>query len=141
MHRDQNRMFKWRKIATFAEFELLLKIAGEIVMPRELNRRTKWSEGLHENFTGPFAATGTTSDLSQKLKCPLAGTEIRKMQSEISIDDSNQCDIGKMKAFRDHLCSNQDVDLAGAKSEKSLPICVFAGHGIRIHAADHSTRK
>ena len=34
---DQDRVFEWREIAAFTELESLLEIAGEIVMPRELN--------------------------------------------------------------------------------------------------------
>ena len=36
---DQDRVFEWRKIAALPEFQFLLEVAGEIMMPRELNRR------------------------------------------------------------------------------------------------------
>ena len=47
---DQNRVFKWREIATVAKFKLLLEIAGKIVVARKLNRRTKRRVSLHKNF-------------------------------------------------------------------------------------------
>jgi hypothetical protein len=36
-HRDEDGVLEWWKIAALAKFEFLLKIAGEIVVSRELN--------------------------------------------------------------------------------------------------------
>jgi len=50
-HRNQDGVFERRKFATLAKFQLLLKIAGEIVVARELDRRTERRVGLQRNFT------------------------------------------------------------------------------------------
>ena len=56
-------MVEWRKIATFTKFKLLLEVAGEIMMARELNRGRKRGVGLHENFAGCLAAAGPPGHL------------------------------------------------------------------------------
>src|SRR5205085_2693597 len=112
-HRNQDGVFERWKIATLAKFQLLLKIAGEIVVARELDRWTKRRVSLHENFTLCFAAAGATRDLSEQLKCTLARAEIRQVQRKIGVDDSDQGHVWKMQTFRNHLRADQDVDLAG----------------------------
>ncbi len=108
-------MFEWREIAAFTELELLLEIAGEIVMSRELNRGAERRVSLYENLTRCLAAASASSDLCEKLESAFAGAEIGQMQGEIGVDDSDQCHVRKMQAFRDHLCADENVDLAGAK--------------------------
>src|SRR6266404_9160181 len=109
-------MFEGREVAALAKFELLLKISGEIVVPRKLNRRTKRRVGLDEHFAWRLAATGAAGHLREQLKCSLARTEVRQVQREIGVDDPNQSDIREMQAFRNHLRPDQDVDLACAKT-------------------------
>ena len=113
--RDQDRVFEWREIAALAKLELLLEIAGEIVVARKLNRWTERRVSLHENFARRLAAAGAAGDLGEKLKRAFAGAEIRQMQSEIGVDDPDERHVWKMQTFRDHLCADEDVDLAGAK--------------------------
>ena len=61
---DQDRVFERREIAPFSKLELLFKIAGEIVVARELNRRTEWRVSLDENIARCLAASGAPGDLS-----------------------------------------------------------------------------
>src|SRR6202035_4830622 len=112
---DQNRVFKRWKIAAFAKFELLLEVAGKIVVSGELNGRTERRVGLHKNFARRFTAPCAPRHLRQQLKRALAGAEVRQMQRQIGVNDSNQCDIWKMETLRNHLRADEDVDLAGAK--------------------------
>src|SRR5258708_39787756 len=100
-HGDKNRMLERREIAALAELELLFEVAGKIMMPRKLNRWAKRRVGLHENFARCFPATRTSGDLREQLKRAFTSAEIRQMQCEIRVDDSNQGDIRKMQAFRD----------------------------------------
>ena len=108
-------MFEWREIATFAEFELLLEIPSEIMVPRKLNRGTERRVRLHENLARCLAASGASGDLCEKLESTFAGAEIRQMEGEIGVDDSDQCHVREMQAFRDHLCADENIDFAGAK--------------------------
>ena len=112
-------MFKWREIAAFTEFEFLLEIAGEIMVTRELDRRTERRVSLHKNFAGCFSASCASGDLCEKLKRSFAGAKIGHMQREIGVDDSDQRHIWKMQTLRDHLCANEYVNFASAE--------IFAG--------------
>src|ERR1700726_3697980 len=105
-------MLKRREIAALAELKLLLKVAGEVGLPCELDRRTERCVSLHEHFARRIAPAGATGHLGEKLERPFPGAEIWKVQREIGIDDSNQCHVGEMQPLGDHLCANKDVDLA-----------------------------
>ena len=113
---DQHGVLERREIAPFAKFQLLLKVTGEVVMSRKLDRRAKRRVGLDENFAYRFAAAGPAGHLRQQLESSFAGAEIGHMQSEIRIDDSNQSYIREMQTLGDHLRSNEDVDLAGPET-------------------------
>ena len=60
-------MLEWWKIAALTKFEFLLKIAGEIVVARKLDRGTKRRVSLYKNFTGRFSSSGASGDLCEKL--------------------------------------------------------------------------
>ncbi len=114
-HGDQDRVFEWREIATLAELELLLKIAREIMMARKLNRGTERRVSLHENFAMCLAATSASGHLCEKLESAFAGAEIGKMQGEIGVNYTDKRYVRKMQAFRDHLCADENIDLASAE--------------------------
>ena len=95
-HRNEDGMLERRKIAALTKFQLLFEIAGEIVVARELNRRTKRRVSLHKDLARFFASAGPASDLGEELEGPLAGAEIGQVQREIGIDYSDQSDVGEM---------------------------------------------
>src|SRR5437667_3723829 len=64
-HCYQNRVLERREIAMLAKLEFLLEIAGEIVMPRELNGGTKRCVSLHKDFSRRLAAARAASDLCE----------------------------------------------------------------------------
>jgi hypothetical protein len=140
-HSDEDGVLEWREIAALTELKFLLEVTREIMVARELDRWTKRGVGLHENFARRFAATRATGDLREKLKCALAGAEIGQMQGEIGVDDPYKCYVREMQAFRDHLCADENIDLACAKISQRFAIRFLAGHGIRVHAAHHRFRK
>src|SRR5436190_8833105 len=137
-HGDQHRMFERRKIAALAKFEFLLKIPGEIMVPRKLNRRTKWRVSLYKNLTGCFSTSGAPGNLCEKLERAFPCAKIRQVQREIGIDDSHQRHIRKMETLRDHLRSDEDIDIARAEISQSLSIGFLARHRVCIHATHHS---
>ena len=136
-HGDQNGVFEWREIATLAELEFLLEIAGEIMVARELNRRDERRERLHKHFARRLAAAGASGDLREKLERAFAGAEIGQMQREIGVDDADERDVRKMQTFRDHLRADENIDLAGAKIPQRFAIRFLARHRVGIHAAHH----
>src|SRR5205085_11692122 len=100
-HRDQNRVLEWREIAAVTEFEFLLEIAGEIVMPRKLNRCALWCVRLHKNFAGRLASPGASSYLREKLKGSFARADIGQMQRKIGDDDFDELPFRAVPAFRE----------------------------------------
>src|SRR4030095_3360125 len=127
-YRHQDCVFEWRKIAALAKLEFLLEIAGEIVVARKLDRRTKRRGRLYNNFPGRFPTSGASGDLREKLKRALPCAKIRQMQREICIDDSDQRHIRKMETLRYHLCADEDVDVACAEIPQSFAIRLLARH-------------
>jgi len=128
-------VFERREIATLAKLEFLLEVAGEIVVPRELNGWTERCVGLNKNVARCFAATRPSGDLREQLKRAFAGAEVGKMEGKIGIDDPDQSHVREMKTFGDHLRTNQDVDLAGAKISQSFAVSFFSSHRIGVHPA------
>ena len=63
------------------------------------------------------------------------------MQTYIRIDDSDERDVGKIQTLRNHLGSNQDVDLAGSEFTQHLGIGTSLLHGVGIHPGNLGTRK
>src|SRR5262249_51291800 len=113
---DQDRVFERREIAALAELELLLEIAGEIMVTCELNRWRERRVGLHEDFARCLAASSASGDLCEKLERAFASAEVGQMQREIGVDDADQRYVWKMQAFGDHLGADQNIDLAGPKT-------------------------
>ena len=138
---DQNRMPERGKVAALPEFQFLLEIAREIVMPRELNRGAEGGIGLHENFARRFAPAGAARNLGQQLERSFASAEIRHMQREIGVDDSNESDVRKMETLRDHLRADENVDLTDTESMEGFAIRILAGHRIGVHPAHDSMGK
>ena len=58
-HRDHGEVTIRRKNDAFPEIQLLVRKSFEIVMPGKLDRRMVGREGLHDNRSLQFAATGT----------------------------------------------------------------------------------
>src|SRR5580704_6064712 len=106
---NQNRVLERRETAALTKLEFLLKVAGEIVMPRKLDGRTERRVGLHKHLSRRLASSRATSHLGQELKGPLTRTEVRHVECEIGVDDSDQRDIREMQTFRDHLGADEDV--------------------------------
>ena len=134
-------MFERREIATLSELQFLFEVTSEIMVPRELNRRTERCVGLDKNFTGLFAAPCAPRHLCEELESPFTSSEIRKVQSEVGIDDSNERHIRKVQTFRDHLSADEHIDFPGAERSQRFTIRVFARHRICVHPPDDRFRK
>src|SRR5262245_29424267 len=103
----------------------------------KLNRWRKWSVSLDENFAGCLAAASASGHLRKKLKRAFACAEIREVQGEIGVDNTDERYIREMQAFRDHLCADENIDLACAKIPQRFTIRFLARHRIGVHSAHH----
>src|SRR5947208_16667098 len=110
-------------------------------MACKLDRRTKRRVGLYKDFTGCFSTSGASGHLCEKLKRAFPRAKIRQMQCEICIDDSDQRHIRKMETLRNHLCADEDVDIACAEIPQSFTIRFLARHLVCVHSAHGSFRK
>src|SRR6266446_7077012 len=140
-HRNQYRMPERGEIAALPEFQFLLEIAREIVMPRELDGGAEGRVGLHKNFARRFAPARAARYLRKQLERPFARAEIRHVQREIGVDDSDESDVWKMKAFRNHLRADENVDLTDTECMEGFAIGILASHRIGIHPAHDGIRK
>jgi hypothetical protein len=48
------------------------------------------------------------------------------MQGEIGVDDTDKRHVREMQAFRDHLCADENIDLASAKIPQRFAIRFLA---------------
>src|SRR5262245_42420409 len=109
-----------------AEFQFLFVKADEVMTARKLNRGMKRRECLHNDFAFDVPAPGASGDLRQQLKRSFSRPEVRLMQCEVGVNDSDQSHVWKVQAFGDHLRADQDVDLAGAKIAEDAAIIFFS---------------
>ena len=72
-------------------------------------------ERLYNDLSLKLTAPCPTRYLGEKLESAFAGSEIRHVQSEIRVKDSNEGDIGEMETFGNHLGADDDVDFSLVK--------------------------
>src|SRR5260370_38854154 len=92
---EQYEMNVWGVIATLPKFALLFPKAVKVMMPSELDRRTKRGRCLHKNLPGDLSPSGAASDLGEQLECAFTGSKVGQVKPDILIEDSHESDIGK----------------------------------------------
>ena len=93
---------------------------------------------MDDDFAFEFAASGASGDLSDELEGTLTGAEIRNMQAEVGVENSNQSDIGKMQTFGNHLGADEDIDLLRFEFLEDVFESVFTAHRIGIDTCETS---
>src|SRR6202035_5667140 len=121
---------------SFAKLNFLFPKSFEVVMARELDRRTERGRTLDEDFSSHVASPGAPGDLRQQLKRPLSSAKIWHVQADIRVDNANQRDVRKIKTLGNHLRPDQNVDFASSKRLQRLSIGVFPRHRIGVHSRD-----
>ena len=99
LERQQRDAADGRIFQLFAKLHFLFVKTGEIVAARELDRRMKRRERLHEHLALHVAATGAAGNLREQLEGALARAKIRLMQREVGVNDADQRDVRKMQAL------------------------------------------
>jgi hypothetical protein len=95
---DHEQMDKRGVLTPLPKLNFLLPEPLKIMMPRELDRGTKWGRTLNIDFARHVASTGAAGDLGQELKRPFASSKIWHVQSDIGIDDAHQRHVWKIQA-------------------------------------------
>src|SRR4249920_2269444 len=102
--------------ASLPELNFLFPESFEIMMARKLDRWTERGRTLNKDFSGHIAAAGPSGNLGQELKSPFSSPKIGHMQADVGVDDADQGNVWKIKAFGNHLSSDQNVNFTRSKS-------------------------
>ena len=73
---------------------------------------------LQQHAAGLLPPARPPGDLGQQLESALRSPEVRPSQPGVGIDNADQGDIGDVVAFGDHLGTDEQIALAGAKSSQ-----------------------
>jgi hypothetical protein len=97
----------------------LLQLSDEetviILRNCQLNGVMVGEAGLNEHNPGLVASPRTTCNLGEQLEAFFGCTVMREQKGLVGIQDANDSDFGKVKPFRDHLSSDEDLSLAVAE--------------------------
>ena len=91
---------------------------------------------LDNHFAFQLAAPGSSCDLGEELKGPLAGPDIRNMETNVSVQDSYQRHIRKVQSFGNHLGADENIDLLGPEFPERIAQLILAAHRIRVDPGD-----
>ena len=116
----------------FAELQLLIGVALEVVVAGKLDGGRVRGEGLNDDFAFEFAPTGAASDLSEKLKRAFACAEVWDVQPKVRVEDTDEGDVGEVQPFGYHLSADDDVDFSLTKGLEGISQGVFPSHGIGV---------
>jgi hypothetical protein len=93
---------------------------------------------LEDDVSLLLSTTGTPRYLGKELKSSLTSAEVRNVKSYIAIDDPHEGNVGKIVPLRDHLRSNQDVDLFPAHLVKHRGVVIDRFDRVSIELCDSS---
>src|SRR6185312_1672009 len=96
---------------------------------------------LNEYFAAACAAPRASGHLAQKLEAPLARTKIRQIDTDVGVDHSDKRNVRKIQSLRDHLRTEQDVDLTRAYAIQDLRVRPLSRRRVDIHARNPRRRK
>jgi len=76
--------------------------------------------------------TRTTCQLRQELITALLGSELGTEQPLVRIQDADQINARKIKAFADHLRTNQNLNVTPLKGIQGPAVEVFGSDGVLV---------
>lgn len=127
------QLLEWWELAFLAVAEFFLIEAEVVVVNRVLDGEMVGNVGLDDYFAR-FDATGTTSDLCEQLEGFFSGAEVWDSEASVGEDDANQCDVGEMEAFADHLGADENVGVAVTELLVDCFEAVFEVGGVAVGA-------
>lgn len=93
-------------------------------------------ESLHHHFAAELAAPGSPGDLGQQLEGSLSGPKIGNVETDVGVENSDQGDFRKVKAFGDHLGADEQVDLFRLEGVQGVAQFVLPPHGVAVDPGD-----
>ena len=92
--------------------------------------------GLEHDTAGAVAPPGAPRDLQQQLGHPLGGSEVDAEQPAVGVQNRHQGHVGEVVPLRQHLGTDDGIDLAGVHAiEQRLQRTAAAGR-IAVHPGD-----
>ena len=80
-----------------------------------LNGIVLWRIGLNDNLPPQSTTPCPAGNLTQQLKSPFPGTEIRQVQRRVSTNYPDQGNQWQIQSLGNHLRANQNVSLMGTQ--------------------------
>ena len=96
---------------------------------------------LNEHSPSLRATSGSARDLAQELKTSFGGAEVRKIDSDVGVNNSHQCHIRKIEALCDHLGAEEDVHFPATDAVENLGVSPLSAGRVNIHPGDSSRWK
>lgn len=106
---DRGKAPKGRRTRAAALLGLCIVKAVPISLYECRDYRMRWIACLNEDLTRLFSTPGAARSLGDLLECPFGSPQVAAFKAEVSIDDSNQREFGKMISLGDQLCADDDV--------------------------------
>src|SRR5688500_2240880 len=89
---------------------------------------------LDQHPTTFSASSRSAGHLTQKLKTPLRRAKIRKIDSDVRIDDAHQCDVRKVESLGNRLRSEKNVDFSSGDAVEYSSVSPLSAGGIEVHS-------
>ena len=90
---------------------------------------------------GESAPAAPARYLRQKLKGPLRSPEIGHVERRVCGDDTHEGHIREIVTLGDHLCADEDVDLAPAEGPEDTLVASAGRCGVAVHPCDPCLRE
>ena len=126
----------WRIQRAFSFRQFPGREAFEIMSHGRTDRIVVGQRGLDQDVATQLPSPCSAGDLTQKLKRPLARPEVRQMNADICVHDSHQGDAREVESLGDHLCPEQDVDVAPLHTVEDALVSPLSGGRVHVHARD-----
>lgn len=110
----------------FGEF-----VSGEaeiVVSGGKLHSGVIGSGGLNEDSPASFPASGATGDLCDELERAFRGAQIGLSEHGVGVDDTDECDIGEIKSFGDHLGTQQHINFTATEAVEGFIVAAWLLH-------------
>src|SRR4051794_10776513 len=124
-----------------AEFQFALIKTIEIVSGGVLDGVVVGVDGLYQYVSREVSAPCSTSDLSKQLKSSFGCAKVRHSETDVGGHYTHKGDIRNVVTFRNHLCSDEDVERVLTKAGEDGLEASLTGDRIAIQTRDTRRRE
>ena len=117
-------------------------VEAVVILPcRQIQNTVLRDQGLDHRATGSCAPSGTAHHLGQHIEGRLRRPVAVGVETQIRIQNANQCHIGQIQALCHHLGADEDGDFFIFKAVQELFMGVHGTDRVRVHADDLRIRE